>query len=189
MSRKLKIILSSTALVFGCLIVFISLINANPISSEGLNCNNKKTFYLSENILPDNIIYPLFRITDRLKLVTAQENDQIFLRIEYGLKRLETGQQLLEQEKKQLAFITFSKGHHYLLQATDQYLKKQEKQELIAKRLEDALLYQRTIFFNIKDNFSDAHRARIDKIIQENEIYLKKINPHCQIEKNLVISN
>lgn len=189
MSRKFKVILSSTALIFGCLIVFISLINANPVSSEELNCQNeKRTFYLSKNILPDNLLYPLFRVSDRLKLITADKDEKIFLRVSYGLERLQTAQELLSQNKNKLALVTLSKGHHYLIQATEQYLK-QKPNQLITNRLETTLLHQRTVFFEIKDEFDDGDRAKIDKIIQENEVYLKKVNPHCQIEKNLVISS
>jgi hypothetical protein len=187
MTRKFKIILSSIALIFGCLIVFISLANVNPVSSEGVDrANNNKTFYFSKTILPDNLLYPAFRIIDRVKIITAEKNEKIFLRINYGLKRLETSQILLSQNKNKLALITLSKSHHYLIQATEQYLK-QKPNQLILDHLETALFYQRTTFNDIKDQFDDADRAKLDKIIQENEVYLKRIKPNCQIEKNLII--
>ena len=150
--------------------------NVNVASSESLEDeSSKKSFYIGKKILPDHLFYPIFMTTDRIRLFLSDQNERIFVQIDYGIKRLETAKELLSQDKKTLALTTLSKGHRYLVDATEEYLL-ENKNQIVLDYLKQALLRQKNEFLQIKDQFTDNQRVTIDKILIENQIYQDKLD-------------
>lgn len=139
--KKMRLTLSAGALVFGLLVVFISLVSTNQvISYEGTQASQKK-FYIGENILPDHIVYPLVAAADRLLLLTVSATEKIKLQLTYAQIRMDYAQALLLKGEPYLANIALTKSQKYVGLATLQYLESEEKnselQLLIAQQLEN----------------------------------------------------
>lgn len=127
-----KILVTSLALVFGFLILFISLVRTvnsqmksqnyqvEFFSEEGQNSADQKVnYYLPyPGILPDHFLYPLKMIRDRLLVFLTEDplkKGQLFLL--YADKRLAAGKSLFEKGKVDLGITTITKAEKYLEKA------------------------------------------------------------------------
>ncbi len=118
----LRFILSISALLFGILVVFISLVSTNQvISFEGEQASNLK-FYVGEKILPDHVIYPLVAGADRLILIAAPTQEKIKLQLAYSQIRMDYAQALLLKNELVLATNALTKSQKYISLAALQVL-------------------------------------------------------------------
>lgn len=112
--KRTRLIISFFALLAGAGMVGVSLSSASRVySSDGTNASQMK-LYMSEEILPDHLLYPFFMANDRLKLELATPEEKFFLMMDYADRRLEYSQRLLEKGNKSLALTTLTKSQKYL---------------------------------------------------------------------------
>ncbi len=119
--KKIKLILPSLAILFGLIILLISLMVSEPtISFKTQSQPSQRCFYWGEEILPDHLAYPLLMIADRLRLELASPVKQPQIQLEYAWQRLEKSRQLLKKNRPQLALKTLGKSQRYWLNAQQQ---------------------------------------------------------------------
>lgn len=119
----------------GVVILALSLLTANNLTMRGSGVPGQQwKFYLGREILPDNILYPLLMIRDRLVLDYSSPSDQVTLKLAYAEERFATAQRLLEHDEGSLAVSTITKYQKYVISAGYQVLELEapEKNQLEA---------------------------------------------------------
>lgn len=107
----------------GVVILLLSLLTANTLTMRGAGLGPQQwKFYLGRDILPDNILYPLLMIRDRVVLDNTQPSEQVALKLAYAEERYATSQALLKNEDVQLAISTVTKYQKYVIGAGYQAL-------------------------------------------------------------------
>ena len=87
--KKARLFLTAVALLFGLLIVFVSLVSTNQVVSfEGSQASNLK-LYFGETILPDHVVYPFVAAADRVLLWASPPQEKIKLQLAYSRIRME----------------------------------------------------------------------------------------------------
>jgi hypothetical protein len=166
---RIRLLLSLLAFAAGSSILIISLFSATQVFSTGSSTASESKLYFSQEILPDHSLYKAVMAMDRLQLETTPPEEQIFVRIEYAHRRLDYAKSLLEKQNEELAMTTLLKSQQYLHQAAQQTLQK-DTPTSIKERVAKAIEYHTTVLKEISPQFTDAHRAHIDQLIQEHHI-------------------
>ncbi len=169
---KTRFGLSFTALFFACSVLLISLFTATSASSSGNHSLAGKKLYFGKEILPDNVLYPVMMAADRVQLETASAYDQVFIQVEYANRRLDYAQQLLEQKKEALAVSTLTKAEKYLHNAVYEAIDIKAPHS-VKERLQKSLEYHSAQIKKMSPQFTDANRASLDKLIEENTAAIK----------------
>jgi hypothetical protein len=119
--KKIQLFLPSFAVIFGLVILLISLLVSEPtLSFKSQSQLSQRCFYLGEEILPDHLVYPLLMVADRLRLELASPVKQPQIQLEYAWQRLESSRQLMKKDRPQLALKTLEKSQLYWLAAQRQ---------------------------------------------------------------------
>ncbi|GEM_PF-5633384 len=112
---SLRVSVSIIGIIVGIAIFLISLMAASEFSLvRGLSMSQRK-FYLSSDILPDNILYPLVAGRDLLRLNLADNEEKAVLQAELAERRFQAAAELVEKGENGLALITLRKAHAYLV--------------------------------------------------------------------------
>lgn len=115
--KKIRILLSSIALLFGGVVLSISLISTSQAKSyEGVLATSKK-LYFNDKILPDHLLYPVVATADKILLSVSSESRKVELLFTYGQIRLDYAQGLLEKGDKKQALVALTKSQKYFHQA------------------------------------------------------------------------
>lgn len=169
--KHIKVIGSLSALAFGISLVAISLVSASQVQSQGLDVTQKE-MYITDEILPDHILYPAAMVKDRVVLELSQPEKRIALRVEYAQKRMRAAQSLLEMGKTDLALSTATKAQKYLLTAVLEAQSIDLPEEQITQVL-DALEEQTTQLATMQSDFSDNDQAVLEKLLVESRASLQ----------------
>ncbi len=122
MEKMLKKSFPVLLLLFGTFILLVSLLSANRNAAGDTSRLLAQKVYFNQTILPDNIFYPLLMVGDRAKLLTADGEAKILLRIEFSARRYGYAVQLIEKEQPVLALTTLTKSQKYLFIAGNEVL-------------------------------------------------------------------
>lgn len=115
--KRLRLLFSSTALIFGALVLLVSLVSASQaVSYEGLFATQKK-LYFNESLLPDHVLYPLVAAADRVVLVASSHKQKIKLHLTYSQIRMDYARALLDKDEQEMAVAALTKSQKYLNQA------------------------------------------------------------------------
>lgn len=121
-TKKIRILLSCFALLFGGLVLSISLISTSQAQSyEGVLATSKR-LYFNDRILPDHLLYPAVAAADRVLLTVSPKSKKIELQLSYGQIRLDYAQGLLEKGDKKQALVALTKSQKYFHQAISDLL-------------------------------------------------------------------
>ncbi len=168
--HKIRIISSGIALVFGFVVLGVSLISV----SQAQSANNDKQFYVAKQILPDHVAYPMLMAMDRVKLESASPLERLYLKTTYANRRLLYSQQLLEKENKDLAFDTLTKSQRYVqdaaLTALDQSMPLAVKQHTLK-----TIQFHTSRVIALKDQFGNQHGTGVDKLVSENQMLIDRL--------------
>ncbi|MBT4652519.1 MAG: hypothetical protein HOA85_03645 [Candidatus Pacebacteria bacterium] len=127
----------------------------------------QKRMYLKKEILPDHVLYPVFMVFDRVRLVTSSEKEQVNLHVSYSWQRLDATKELLQKGYQALSFTTFTKACKHqnlgLLQAK-QFSSLEEKQKILVQSKQ---FYNQAL--HLSRNFSDVQQLEIIQLLQEQE--------------------
>lgn len=119
--KNSQLIISFSAVVFGLVVLGISLVVARPaLSFDQELAVSHRQFYIDKEILPDHLAYPLLMAVDRARLEVASPGKRLELQLEYAWRRLETSRQLLIRNKPQLALNTLARSQQYLIQTAEE---------------------------------------------------------------------
>jgi len=162
-TKKIRIILSFFALVFGGIVLSISLISTSQAQSyEGVLATSKK-LYFNDKILPDHLLYPAIAAADRVLLAVSPEPKKIELQLTYGKIRLDYAQGLLRKGDNKQALVALTKSQKYFHQAVTGYLE-------------------------LDSNSSDFNSQEIKKIFQESIFQSEKLIEQLDVtEKDFAI--
>jgi hypothetical protein len=157
-------------LLFGGLVMILSLLSANRIFSQDDDFSlTQQQFYFQKEILPDHLLYPLLMIVDRSKLLMADEEQQVGLQTTYAWQRLEHTEILLERGYRSLSFSTLTKAYKYyhqaLLSARELELTADQRQALIDDA--DHFVNQAEKLFT---SFTDVERQELSRLQAEQQI-------------------
>lgn len=129
--KKPQIWLSLIALFFGMFVVAISITTSVPVAYPSLKLQaSNRQFYLSNTILPDHVVYPLLMVIDRAQLKITSFPERLWLQAEYGWRRLDYANQLLEKNKYDLALTSLTKSQKYFLNAAQEVLETETTNEI-----------------------------------------------------------
>lgn len=107
----------------GVFILGLSLVTANNLSTSGSEVPIEGwKFYFGRDILPDNVMYPVLMIKDRVIHDRAEPLEQVRLKLLYAENRYSTGLKLLENDQTVLAISTLTKSQKYIISAGYQVL-------------------------------------------------------------------
>ncbi len=173
---RLRFILSSCALLFGVGIVWLSLTASVQISAADNTSASERTLYFHKKVLPDHVFYPVLMTIDRARLESASPTQRVYREVEYANRRLYYAQELLRQEKVNLAHTTLTKAGKYLLEAGTDAEKKDVSpavREFLVRALQSHL--QQTEL--LKADFPDSDRPVIDEILNQQRQLLDRLQP------------
>lgn len=165
--RVARFVFSSCALLAGSGILFVSLAagNSQVFSSTDIPTSNKQ-FYLSQNILPDHVAYPVLMAVDRLKLETAGSSERIYLQVDYAQRRFESTKELVDRHNSSLALTTLTKSQKYLLNAAIEALEPEVSHSLKVYVVKSLNYYEKAIG-ELRASFTDSEREVIDQLLEE----------------------
>jgi hypothetical protein len=174
--RHARFILSCAGLTFASLVLGISLLNGSTVQSAGTGLDaTDKELYLSDQMLPDHVAYPVLMAVDRAKLEIADPLERIYGQAEYANRRLEYAQALLEKDKPALALTTLTKAEKYLIHATEEAIDT-EAPATVKKYVYKTVQFHTAEITTMAPHFSDADRAVIDQMLQSNQFLLNKLS-------------
>lgn len=172
---QLGVIFSAVGLMVGLLVVAVSLMSANRVVSYSGTRASCRKFYLSQEILPDHLFYPVIAGFDRLILLLASSEEKIYLKTDYGRIRYKYAQGLVEKNKNDLALTTLSKSQKYFNVAAHD-----------AINLSNSTQLKKYVSYSLKENikltgemafeFTDDKRVIIDELNQQNLLLLETLN-------------
>ena len=175
MLKHTRLLLSLCALGFGGLVLAVSLTSVpTAFSATGTNEASKRQLYWDTTVLPDHIAYPVLMAVDRAKLETSSELDQIYLQVEYGNRRIEYTQELLEKDNTPLALSTLTKALKYLNSAGQDTLTLQAPENTTHYVLKTLQYHQDTVE-SMKRSFPDADRVVLDQLKNDNQIIIGRL--------------
>ncbi len=113
-----SIIIQSSVLLVGFAIVFASLYSANDHSYSLGDTASRRHFYISAEILPDHLLYPVVMMIDKTALASAKTPaERIRIQVNYAHRRLNSARTLSAHNKPGMALSTLTKSQKYLNQA------------------------------------------------------------------------
>lgn len=112
----LRITFSLFGLILATGILGVSLM-ASSKEAVAQGADESPTLYSVDHILPDNSLYPVLMVIDRIRLMTADDTEYPELYVQYSFDRLESATALLSKGKTDLAVTTLTKSQKYVLQA------------------------------------------------------------------------
>jgi hypothetical protein len=172
---KSRVVLSTLALFFGFGVLALSLTTATAAeSSTGSVQASSRQLYWDSTILPDHVAYPVLMTIDKVRLEAGSPSERVFTQIEYGHRRLEYAQELLDKKKIDLAVTTASKGYKYLLQAGEEALQHDMPHSVTSRALK-ALEYQSQFLSKFKAQVPDQDRPPLDILLKEGEVMMKRL--------------
>lgn len=122
----------------GFIILLLSLLTANSLTTKSAGFSTQQwKFYLGRDILPDNILYPILMIRDRLVHENTSPAEQVDLKLQYAEERYITSQSLLKYEELPLSISTLTKYQKYVISAGYQAINLDKPDK---KQLETALI-------------------------------------------------
>ncbi|OGJ37559.1 MAG: hypothetical protein A2383_00880 [Candidatus Pacebacteria bacterium RIFOXYB1_FULL_39_46] len=151
-------------LIFGGVVVLMSLMSANRIFSQGSGLElTKQKLYFQGEILPDHLLYPTFAGLDRLQIIMANNSNKVDLKTECAWKRLAYTQALLEKGHLELSFSTLTKAYKYYLDAliTAQSLSLTTLQK--ERLIESVEIFQFTAN-DLFTSFSDSQQEELNRL-------------------------
>lgn len=125
----------------------------------------QRRFYLSNDILPDHALYPLMMVRDKVKLTLINPEEKPLLKLQYGQRRLESAQKLLENDKQELALSTVTKAQKYFIEAAE-LAKQSGDPELIAE-VKHLLLVHKQDLAEIRPQFDKVDASVVDQLEAE----------------------
>lgn len=174
--RHARFVLSCTGLAFATLILGISLLNGSAVQSAGTGFEaTEKELYLSQQVLPDHVAYPVLMAVDRAKLEIADPTDRIYTQAEYANRRLEYAQALLEKNKPDLALTTLTKAEKYLIHATEEAIDGHAPANVHTYILK-TVQFHTTEVAKMAPHFSDSNRSVVDQMLQSNQLLLDRLS-------------
>ena len=124
-----RLFFSGLALIFGLVVVAVSLASANQVVSYGGSAS-AKSFYLNGKILPDHLVYPLMAVVDKAILTIAPVQEKIKLQLAYCCIRLDYTHGLLAKGQSGMAMVALTKSQKYCGLAAQQILDHEIKGDL-----------------------------------------------------------
>lgn len=176
---KIKILFFLLAIVAASGILTMSLLSSAAAYTNPTKVRwNEKQIYLSDEILPDHVLYPVLMAADRVKLESASDLEKIYLKTAYANLRLEATQGLLEKEDQDLALTTLTKSQKYLLEAASDALA-DNVPDYTRLHVLKTMLYHQAMIQKLKKQFNENQWPIIDQLHEEAKIF------HTQLrEKN-----
>lgn len=177
MSLSLRFFLSISALCLGLGILGVSLFygSSQSFSISGETGTLPKELYFDEDLLPDHVLYPVLMAVDRVRLESAPELEQLYLRTEYANRRLQYTQDLLDKDKTELAYTTLTKSQKYLLYAAQDMLSYSDLPENSQAHVLRTIQYHQEKNKALSSHFSDQQRSDIDMFLMESQALLDQL--------------
>lgn len=166
--KSSRVVLSVMALLVGLGIVGVSLFSANQVFFHDGYEVSHKSFYLTGNILPDHIFYPVIMVGDRLKLSAASPSEKVYLQLDYSERRFDSVAQLLDKDNAVIAFSTLTKSQKYLNHAAQAAIDlgfSAKDKELIVRIIE----HRKTELEKISERFTSYDQAVLNQLYNESE--------------------
>ncbi|HYD34973.1 MAG TPA: DUF5667 domain-containing protein [Vitreimonas sp.] len=183
MWKHTRLLLSTTALLSGGLILWVSLSSVPTVfSANGTTEASKRSVYMEGEILPDHLAYPVLMAVDRVKLETAAPHDQVFMKVEYGNRRIEYAQELIDKDNTPVALSTLTKALKYLHKAGQTALEIEapdNTKQYVIKTLD----YHHQTIEKMKSRFPDPDRVVLDQL--QNENLIMKAQLHDSMSSSL----
>jgi predicted nucleic acid-binding protein len=171
---KIRLLLSSLALLFAFSILGISLFSTPRAILANGETATKSKLYFNQEILPDHVLYPALMAVDRLQLETATDSERVYVEIDYANNRLAAAKALLEKNDPALAVTTITKAEKYLQHAANE-VKKQQAPPNTRQHLLDAIQYHAMEIKELESQFTDAQRAVVDQLVEENTVIAQSL--------------
>lgn len=172
---KMRFFLSSLALLVAFSILTISLSTATTAqSATGSFEASKRQLYWGSEVLPDHLAYPVLMAVDRVKLESANPVERVYLQLEYGTRRLEYAQSLIDKKNQQLATTTATKGYKYILTAASESLQP-DMPSSVRKYALKVMTYHDQTLSDIKKQLSDSERAVLDDLLHSTDDLKKQL--------------
>lgn len=165
--RHARFILSSAGLIFGFLVLGVSLSAGNTkVLSSSSPESSRKQLYVNQVILPDHVAYPVLMAVDRVKLELDSPQERVYSEVEYANRRFEYAQALIDKGDLSLAVTTITKAEKYLIQAAQHALQLEDSRSQRVYVLK-TLVYYDSRLEELKPAFTNQDRAIIDQLQQE----------------------
>ena len=176
MTTAKKCLFGAVVIAFGLVVMLMSFLTAKQEVFELTPvCAADKEFYLSRNIHPDHVLYPAMAFFDQLQLkLTPEPQQRVMLRVSFSRNRLFSTQVLFERDRDDLAMDTLNKSHHYWLLAADEVLKN-DCGKVVADYVKRYSLFMDQELETLTAQMTDAQRARVDTIREEQHILREKL--------------
>jgi hypothetical protein len=168
-------LLSGGALLFGVLVVGLSLQTSVPVYSQESDRASLRQLYFDGEILPDHLFYPALMVADRLQITLAGPDERVYLQVLFAYQRLESSRLLLEKGEEALALTTLTKSQKYLLGAAHGVLGLDEagadgSLEEAREHILKAFRYHLREYALLQDEFKELDTSAIGRLIEEGRV-------------------
>ncbi len=169
-----RLIVSSSAVFFGILIMAVSLMSANSVVSYEGSLASQKRFYMGEAILPDHVLYPLVAAADRALLWITPAQQKAALQIAYGRIRLDYAKALLMKDELGMAQAALTKSQKYHSLAAEKVCQLEYNEvliEFIIQALKENLMEVEAII----PQLAPQQRSLPEQLQDHNQALLQKL--------------
>lgn len=173
--RVTKILLGASAVSVAALLVFISLRMTPVVSDHEAQRLSHKKVYLAGPILPDNILFPLLRIPELVRLQTLDPEKAILFRLELSHQRLEDARALIEKGNEVLALVSLQKSHAYALEASQQAVTLQVSPQL-SQTVAAALSVHMSEINEVRQHFTQQDATSVGQMNAQAEVFLSQLD-------------
>lgn len=168
-------LLVSSALIFACMVLSISLVSASSATNQINELpNSSREIKFTQQIIPGHALYPLVVMKDKIRLTMLDVTDQCLERVILASDRLDQALMLINNGDTSVAIETLRKGQKYLAEASRQCQDENLPEEYKAHIIEITKQYREALLFH-KGSFSDHQRVVVDQLIAENEAMLSHL--------------
>jgi len=179
--KKFRLIISLLGLFIGGGIVLVSLSSASASQAYSQENFSHRKLYWGEEILPDNLFYPVIAMADKARLEMSLPTERIYLQINYSHRRLGYAKELLIKGQKDLAQSTLTKSQKYLNYAAQAILECEVEDE-VKLHLLSSIDFHLGEVNSMMDSFLPSQKEPIEKLIQETLTFRDLLQRDLEIE-------
>ncbi|MCL2110287.1 hypothetical protein FWH30_01765 [Microgenomates group bacterium] len=183
--RRALFVFGVVSFLTGMVVLFLSLLAVSPAYRSVNGMRLARKFYISNEILPDHIFYPVVNLLQRRALgVQSNETERPWLELAMAQRRLDDAMKaedmkVSEREKVEITITLVSKAHQYIGSAVQVLGERWENGELSEIQKDDLREFMNGTeqkMLDLQKRLPEADRGELAAVMLEEKLMTEKIN-------------